>query len=270
MYYDWPLILAYHSVSEQRQDGLTVRVGDFQWQMAWLHGHGYRSLTLAEFVREVPKKGERIVIITFDDGYADNYTRAFPILQRFGFVATIFLVSDYVNTDHIHWWDAAKIRTPRDSDLYRILTWEQVHEMAAYGFEFGSHTCTHPRLTDLSPEESWLEIRRSRTELQAKLGSEVLSFCYPHGSVSPAVVKLVEKADYRGAVVSPRRAGIPISRYTLRRVGIYRHNAPWFFRLKITPLARRYYGRFGMVRRALFWGYKHLVNLTRGLRPSGR
>ena len=244
VWHDWPLILAYHSVSERRQDGLTVRMTDFENQMAWLYRHGYRSLTLAEFMSQTIEKGERILIITFDDGYADNYALAFPVLKRYGFVATIFLVSDYVNTDHVFWWDVSKMTSPADHTLYRLLTWEQVHEMAEYGIEFGSHTCTHPKqLTNLSTKQRWEEIARSRENLSVELKRKIVSFCYPRGDLNAEVVKMVKKAGYGCAVVTPPRAGIPLCRYTLRRISVYYHNTPLLFRLKIAPFVRRNYVR---------------------------
>jgi peptidoglycan/xylan/chitin deacetylase (PgdA/CDA1 family) len=244
VWHDWPLILAYHSVSERRRDGLAVRISDFKYQMAWLYHHGYRSLTLAEFMSRTITKGERIVIITFDDGYADNYALAFPVLKRYGFVATIFLVSDYVNTDRMFWWDVPKLTTPVNRTLYQSLTWDQVHEMAAYGIEFGSHTCTHPKqLTNLSTKQCWDEIARSREDLSAKLNRKIVSFCYPRGDLNAEVVRTVEKAGYGCAVVTPTRAGIPLSRFTLRRISVYYHNTPLLFRLKIAPFVRRNYVR---------------------------
>ncbi|MBK9711681.1 MAG: polysaccharide deacetylase family protein [Kouleothrix sp.] len=242
-WYDWPLILAYHSISEQRRDSLAVRVADFDAQLAWLRGRGYRSLTLAEYVRCPPARGERVVILTFDDGYVDNYSHAFPILKRYGFVATIFLVTDYVSTERIFSWDAPKIAAAHEAELYRVLAWEQVHEMAAYGIEFGSHTCTHPELTAVPPEQCAREIAQSRRDLAARLGRDVGSFCYPRGKLSDDVIRLVEQAGYSCAVVTPKRAGIPLGRYTLRRVGLYQNSTPWRFRIKIAPLVRGNYER---------------------------
>ncbi len=243
-WYDWPLILAYHSISAHRRDNLAVRVADFEHQLAWLHRQGYRSITLAEYMNQAIERGERVVIITFDDGYADNYTLAFPILKRYGFVATIFLVSDFVDTDHVFSWDAPKITSQRDAHFYRLLTWEQVQEMAAYGIEFGSHTCTHPELTKVSAKECSEEIVRSRADLQARLGGDVVSFCYPRGDLDTDVIQTVEQAGYRCAVVTPKRVDIPLGRYTLRRVGIYYNITPLRFQVKITPLLRRNYERF--------------------------
>ena len=241
VWYDWPLILAYHSVSERREDALAVGVADFEYQMDWLHRQGYRSLTLTEYMSQTIEKGERIIIITFDDGYADNYTTVFPVLKRYGFVATIFLVSDYINTDHVFSWDIPKIINLSDRALYLLLTWEQVHEMATYGIEFGSHTCTHPKqLTTLSKERCWEEIARSREDLECKVGRDIASFCYPRGDLNAEVIHLVEKAGYRCAIVSPPRSGTPLSRYTLRKTSVYHNNTPLLFRLKVTPLMRRY------------------------------
>jgi peptidoglycan/xylan/chitin deacetylase (PgdA/CDA1 family) len=243
VWYDWPLILAYHSVSECRKDSLAVGMTDFETQMAWLYHRHYRSVTLSEFTRHTFRKGERIVVITFDDGYADNYTIAFPILKQYGFVATIFLVTDYVNTNHMYRWDVQKITSQHSASQYGILTWDQVNEMADYGIEFGSHTCTHPELTTLSSEQYEEEIVRSRQDLQSKLGCDVESFCYPRGKLDGDIIQMVKKSGYSSAVVTPKRAGIPLGRYTLRRVGIYYHVTPWLFQLKVSPLMRRIYER---------------------------
>jgi len=242
---DWPLILAYHSISDHRTDSLAVRPADFEYQIAWLQKHGYRSMTLAQFVTQTVEKGKRIVIITFDDGYADNYHLAYPILMRYGFAATVFLVSDYVGTDRILPPDQPKITKRSDQTLYSHLTWDQIHEMAAHNIEFGSHTCTHPReLTALSAAQHWQQIAHSRQDLQRKLGKDVISFCYPRGNLNGDVINTVEKAGYSCGVVTPPRWGIPLSRYTLRRIGIYHRNTPVTFRIKIMPIVRKYYEHY--------------------------
>lgn len=239
VWYNWPLILAYHSISHNRKDSLTVQVSEFENQMAWLHRKGYRSITLAEYMSNNFKKGEQIVIITFDDGYSDNYHCAFPILKKYGFVATIFLVSDYVNTDHVFHWDVPKISSQLPSSLYHIVGWDQVHEMADAGIEFGSHSCTHPELTKISQELCKEEIHRSRSDIQNNLGCEVVSFSYPRGNLNQQTIQIVKDAGYSCAIVTPPRSGIPLSNYTLRRVGIYYENTFWTFRLKTQPVVRK-------------------------------
>lgn len=248
--HDWPLILAYHSVSDERTDSLAVRVADFDMQMSWLHRRGYKSMTVGQFVNGNVQKGERVVIITFDDGYADNYTAAFPILKRYGHVATIFLVSDLVDTNDINWFDVSKVSNKYDRSLFQVLTWGAVKEMNTHGIDFGSHSCTHPRLVDLTSEKLWEEVTRSRADIEEKLDQPVVSFCYPHGVLNQEVIDAVEKAGYSCGVVTPPSSGILLSRYTLRRIGIYRHNSPLLFRLKMTPIVRKNYERLRWVRRS--------------------
>ncbi len=249
---DWPLILAYHSVSEERKDGLAVRPADFERQMRWLASHGYRSITLAEHLRRPARRGEKVVIITFDDGYADTYTQAFPILRRYGFTAVVFLVTSYVGREHVFWWDEEKVNVYGRRSLYYPLTWEQAGELLDCGMELGSHTSTHPpALTRLEPGRCWDEIAASKLRLERQLGVEVSSFCYPRGDLDPAVVKMVEAAGYRGAVVTPPRYGIPLSRYTLRRISLYREYTPLHFRLMTSPFFRRNYESFKRLRRLL-------------------
>ena len=91
--------------------------------------------------------------------------------------------------------------------------------MLRHGFEFGSHSCTHPELTELTAERCWEEVSRSRSDLSDQLGEEVVSFCYPRGDVNSRVIEMVKRAGYDRAVVTPPRGRIPKGRYTLRRVG---------------------------------------------------
>lgn len=248
--YDWPLILGYHSTSKDRQDALAVRVADFEYQVAWLKRHGYHAVTLAQFAAQDFTKKDPIVIITFDDGYADNYDFAFPILKKYGFVATVFLVSDYVNTDHVFYWDVPKINAGSNKAGYRLLTWDQVEEMSAYGIEFGSHTCTHPELTKVPADLCKAEVTRSRQDLQARLGREIVSFCYPRGDLNTEVIQMVEEAGYGCAVVTPPRYGIPLSRFTLRRIGVNYANTSTVFRFKTLAFVRRNYERIKRFQRS--------------------
>ena len=242
-----PLILAYHSISQTRTDNLTVSAADFRRQMEWLSRSRYETVTLSQYVNRDNRRTDRSVVITFDDGYADNYTTAFPILRDHGFVATVFLVSDYVGTDHIYWWDEPK--AGHDRSPYRLLSWNEVHEMEEYGIEFGSHSCTHRKLTQIPASQQAHEIRRSRADLQAMLRREVVSFCYPAGDLNSHVVKAVEDAGYRCGVVTPTASGLTRNRFTLRRVGVYYPNSWFVFRLKVSRLIRCNYERILGIRR---------------------
>lgn len=239
VYYDWPLILAYHSVSPHRTDMLAVHPDEFAFQLGWLARHGYRSMTLADFCQQNIPYGERIVIITFDDGYEDNYVYAWPILNQFGFVATFFLVSNFVGEDMVYSWDEDRIITHQKRSWYRLLNWEQIHEMEAAGMEFGSHTRAHHNLTSLDAEHFRDEIEKSRVDLARHLG-RIVSFCYPRGDFNDSIMDAVEQAGYQWAVVTPPRTGIPLNQFALRRVGIYRTTTRPLFWIKLLPFVRRY------------------------------
>lgn len=246
-----PLILGYHSVSDFRRDALAVGSTGFDEQMNWLHRRGYRSITLADYAARGFQHASKTVIITFDDGYADNFTIALPILRRYGFVATVFLVSDYVGTDRIFPWDPPRMKDQSNRSHYRVLTWDEVGEMVASGFEMGSHTCTHRELVPLAAEDRWDEIRRSRQILEEKVGQEVVSFSYPRGNINTQVIQMVTQAGYQCGVITPPRPGIPLSRYTLRRIGVHYPNSQLVFRIKTIPVVRRNYERLHYFRPGL-------------------
>jgi peptidoglycan/xylan/chitin deacetylase (PgdA/CDA1 family) len=176
-------ILMYHSISRREEKGThpyyrTVTSPDvFADHMQALHQDGYRTANLAEVasrMRAGDADGmEKTVVITFDDGYQDFYSDAFPVLSRYNYSATIFLPTAYIG-------DAEK-----RFNSQRCLTWTQVRELAKAGIEFGSHTVTHPQLWNLSREAARHEIRDSKAEIEQNLASEIQSFSYPYALPEP-------------------------------------------------------------------------------------
>lgn len=230
-----PLILAYHSVSDEREDGLAVRTTDFRRQIRSLAECGYRSVRLSGLP---DARGDKAVAITFDDGYLDNFTNAMPILQEFDFVATVFVVTDMIDSVEPFWWDAPKIRTAAARRLFQPLSWDRLRLMADAGFEIGSHTRTHPDgFAELSERTRWNELVQSKAKMERRLNTAVRSFSYPRGSVNRDTIRLVARAGYEYGVVTPPRSGIPRTKYTLRRAGIYRDNSDLVFRLKTSAAA---------------------------------
>jgi peptidoglycan/xylan/chitin deacetylase (PgdA/CDA1 family) len=148
----------------------------FAEQIQYLHGNGYRTVSLAEAVcalrGQSPVAGKQVadkpVVITFDDGYQDFYRHAFPVLSQCGFSATVFLPTAYIG------------ETPISFKGRDCLTWVEVRELNRHGIRFGSHTVTHPQLRDLSCATVKDEISGSKQTIEEKLGSEVESFAYPY------------------------------------------------------------------------------------------
>ncbi len=177
--------------------------------------------------------------ITFDDGYRDNYTHAFPVLERLGLRATVYVSTAYVETGDCFPWVMRNTngREPHDDD--RPLTWDHLHEMLRSGvFTVGSHTLTHPLLSGLDRASAHREICESKRVLESQLGVPVPTFCYPAGDFNRETIQLVDQSGYAAAVVTPNRF-ILETPLTLHRVGIYRNTTPLLFKVKTHRLVAR-------------------------------
>lgn len=226
-------VLNYHKV-DNMPIALSITPAQFDKQMAYLAKNGYHTITpdqLLAYLRKGQELPEKPVLITFDDGYADNYTNAYPIMKKYGFTAIVFLVTDKIGRDP------------------RFMNWEQVKEMQEDGFFFGSHTVHHQELTKMPAAQALAELTQSRQELAQHLGQAPLFFAYPGGYYDLSIEHLVRQAGYRAAftvrfgVVSPDS-----DVYALERIPLYQsaHTfRSFFFRLQGAPLLER----LGVVRR---------------------
>lgn len=192
--------LMYHKIGDAPAGSelkkLWVSADDFRAQLAYLAENGYSSITFSDWrdaekgVKPLPEKP---VLITFDDGYRNNYDAAFPLLREAGMKACVFLVYETMD-GHNAWHD------PSTEPWLKMLSWKQIDEMQASGaFEFGSHTMRHRDLRKLSVEEVSWEAAESKKRLEDKLGRECVGFAYPYGSgaYDPAVRAAVRAAGYR-------------------------------------------------------------------------
>ncbi|MBR2215422.1 MAG: polysaccharide deacetylase family protein [Selenomonadaceae bacterium] len=177
------LILNYHKVDEAHIS-LSVHPADFAAQMAYLERHGYNTISPDELYDSLAgskRLPTNPVLITFDDGYADNYANAYPILKEHGFKATIFVVSSFVGK-------------------YRhYLTWEQAREMEQNGISIQSHTATHRSMTDLSDDQLRAELTESKQKIEAELGHPVDYIAYPTGTYNLHIAQMVKEAGYKAA-----------------------------------------------------------------------
>ncbi len=179
-------ILNYHRISEEgyEKSATGVSPSNFEAQMHFLSTNGYRAISLfdlLQYLNKGLKLPEKAVSITFDDGYMDNYSHAFPILKKYNFTASIFLITSSIG------------KTYEDE---KMLTWDQIKEMNEYGIDFGSHGITHPRLTKLPINEAVKEVRESKRFLEESLGKEILLFCYPHGDFNADMKTIVKESGY--------------------------------------------------------------------------
>jgi peptidoglycan/xylan/chitin deacetylase (PgdA/CDA1 family) len=206
-------ILAYHRITEG-DSALCVSPSVFSWQMEYLKKKGLNAGTLSEYISKNVD-----ICLTFDDGWEDNFTNGFPIIKRLKFNFTIFLILGKIGSAGYVGWDMIK-------------------QMVKHNIEIGSHTISHPKLTQIPIEDAKKEIFQSRSILEEKLNIPIKYFCYPSGDYNENISCLVAQAGYLAAVITPPVRNIPQGTFSLHRTGIYKHNNKLIFRLKLFGVHR--------------------------------
>ena len=217
-------VLMYHRVDPELSArdpitvSLTVMTPAFESQLRLLRAAGYESAPFAA-VRDAldhhTPLGGRQVILTFDDGYEDHYAVVFPLLRRYGFTATFFVVTSAVGTrDH--------------------LTVAQIREMAAAGMDMESHGVHHIDFSVLAPEAARRELVESRKTIEGWTGRQVGFFAYPAGRYNDGLERLLDTLGYRGALTTHPGFVTPDSRpFALERVRITHDDTPASFAHKL-------------------------------------
>lgn len=225
-------ILMYHQIDVPPPKGtplrgLIVAPTSFGWQMCLLKLLGYQGLSMRDLEPYLSgEKAGKVVGLTFDDGFQNNLTHALPVLQRHGFTATCYGVSDLIGGTNA--WDKGKVAEKPLMTLQDWKTW------LAAGMDVGSHTQTHANLNDLSDDDAHVQVTQSKATLEQALGYEVRHFCYPYGHYSQVHTTMVQSAGYETATTTHRgRTQVGEDRYTLRRVMVARATNPLQFFMKI-------------------------------------
>jgi glycosyltransferase involved in cell wall biosynthesis len=212
-------ILMYHAFSKNgnQNSQYILPIQRFSQQMAWLKRLNYRVLSLEDYLLYRTNNEllpARSVIITIDDGYKEISTLVLPILKRYGFPATIFLVTDKINgcndwTEH----DGLKGR--------QLLTWKEVRELSHNDLLFGAHTRTHAMLTDKNLGLARDEIEGSKADLENELNLRISTFAYPFGEYNPMIEALIERAGFSlGCGTDPGLNTLATPLTALRRIEI--------------------------------------------------
>ena len=221
-------ILCYHRVNDEKTDYLSVPSARFREQMKFLRTEGYKSIGLGELLSG--STNGKNVVITFDDGYLDNYENAFPIMREYGFSGTIFCIGNKLGERS-------------------YLSKDQIREMGREGFEFGSHTLSHRDLPGLNLTEKRREIGESKSFLENELGERIAFFCYPRGLYDSETVELVKKAGYLAAC-SNRPGSNDVANgmnpYLLKRTEIAPHDSLDDFKKKLA-------GAYDLLHVTLHW-----------------
>ena len=202
-------ILEYHMVrSEQVEpDEIAYNVSpeEFREQLAYLKEEGYTTISLLDYMKA--RKGkltlpEKPIVLTFDDGYDDNYYEMLPILEEFGMKATVYMITN-------------KIGQPK------YLTWDELRDMQRRGIEIGSHTANHLPLTILTPEDRHDEVYLSKLLMEWNGIKTVFTFSYPNGAYDETMPTLLQETEYLTAVTGDGGLNtMQTNPYLLQRINI--------------------------------------------------
>lgn len=231
------VVLCYHAVSETWPSELAVTPARLQSQLGRLLRRGYRVTTFGAALAAPP--AGRTLVVTFDDAYRSTLTRAFPVLDGLGIPATVFVPTDFAGRPGAMSWSG--IESWRDgphAHELSCLDWDELRWLAGRGWEVGSHTRSHPRLTRLSRSAVLQELEGSRRLIEATLAAPCTSLAYPYGAADAAVVACAGAAGYRaGALLGT--APVEPGPLAWPRVAVYRPDAGWRVRAKLSPPLRR-------------------------------
>jgi peptidoglycan/xylan/chitin deacetylase (PgdA/CDA1 family) len=303
--YDVP-ILAYHRVRDYDLqypfdvELISATPEQFRWQVQYISKHftPIRFSDLVGFLDDGCSLPANPILVTFDDGFLDNYEIAFPILRDMGVPATFFVTTGYVYNTGTFWFDEVchMILTTQESQVQlegglmlqfddlpsrrqavfsvlqamkrvnnvtrlawleslrnltgvhpppegwsnsRVMTWEQIRDMDSHGMEIGSHTVTHPILSQVSDEQLICELADSKEAIRRETGTDPCVLAYPVGKcemVTEKVVKAVKETGYRTAVAyfSGVNRRFALNRYSLYRVAVERYTEPDLFRASLS------------------------------------
>ena len=174
---DEGIIVAFHRVDDRLpEDGLTRSSRVFERFCRFFKAN-FDVIPLTDFVLRLERKESVAgkLVITFDDGYLDNYQVAAPILRKLDLPATFYVVTQYIESNVVPWWDAALAKNPG------WMTWDEVRFLALEGFEIGAHTRTHLDLGTVDGAVADSEIAGSRQDLVDAIGKPPDHFAYPYG-----------------------------------------------------------------------------------------
>jgi len=215
-------ILMYHNIGYEK-GGFFVSPENFIKQMEYIKKNGYQAITMDELVASIKDKRplkRNKVVITFDDGYKDNFINAYPVLKKHQFPATIFLVTNFID------------KNPA------FLSWSEVRIMSKDKISFGGHTKTHFYLGSVTDDKIVLnEIAGSKKAIEQQINMPADYFCYPSGGFNEKVTELVAKAGYKGACTTNRGfADFNQDVYELKRIKVTNSdtNKPFSFWAKLS------------------------------------
>lgn len=237
------LVLCYHGVSDDWPADFSISPGRLADQVRWFVDRGYRPTTFTSAVTGEVKG--RVLAVTLDDAYQSVGRLALPLLAELGVPATVFVPTGFVDDPEPRGWDGTSMwASTRWAAEIAVMDWAELEAVVEAGWEVGSHTRSHPRLTQLGDDELAEELRGSREDLEAHLGRPCHSLAYPYGDADRRVATAARAAGYTAA------GGLLPGRVSVRDPLLYprisvvrdwtdttlrRRARPWYRRLQASP-----------------------------------
>lgn len=237
-------ILMYHKVLDKEIDTkhqIYVTKDKFEKHLKYFKKSGFQSITLEEYedfregkipLSKFPKKP---LMLTFDDGFENNYTNLFPLLLKYNYKASIFILGD--RKIEYNYWDSEN-----KNDIEKLLKTEQILEMHNKGIDFQSHTMTHPNLVDMNVDEIKNEIANSKISIEKLLNKKIVAFAYPYGNINENIKKLTSEIGYKYAISTDTGAlHLEEDRYQIFRVNMFPNETLFSLYKKTSSWYRNYY-----------------------------
>ncbi len=231
--YEVPVVMYHRVINKSENEGIHgtyIYENIFREHLKYLKDNNFSVITFEDLNnigwRNRFDKNKKYIIITFDDGYVDNYELAFPILKEFNFKATIFLMGESTYNE----WD---VKADGEKS-FPLMSVEMIKEMQDYGIEFGAHTFNHPKLNKLSNDEIKHQIVDVKKPLEEKIGREIITFAYPYGILNDYAKKMVEEASYTfGVATDSGSVCLSDDLYQIRRIAIFPNTNLFSFKRKV-------------------------------------
>jgi peptidoglycan/xylan/chitin deacetylase (PgdA/CDA1 family) len=241
-------VLTYHSLDDSGSV-LSTSPQVFAEQMRVLHELHVRVVSLSEVGQALGRGSvqENLVVLTFDDGFSSVYEHAFPILQRYGDPATIFLVTAYCGKTNS--WPGQPLTVERRP----LLGWAEIKEMSRAGISFGSHTVTHPDLRKLPRHAVEEELVASKKTIEDATGDAVETIAYPYGACDETIKRLAQAHFSLGCATTLGFAGPKWDPFSIERLDMYYLSRPGFFRRLFSPEMAAYIRLREALRRTRGW-----------------
>jgi peptidoglycan/xylan/chitin deacetylase (PgdA/CDA1 family) len=197
-------IIGFHEVEPVIGNPIELSLGSFDLLCSTLKNYGYQTITfqdLLDYLDTGKSLPEKPVILSSDDGYQDTYTYALPVLKKYGFKMTVFLVTNLIGNSEADRQTNIFDKDVQGVPVRQMLIWPEIQSMSRYGCEFLSHTANHVRLGTLPADQIINELTVSKNAIESHLGKQCVLFAWPYDNYSDSAASLISKAGYRGGVV---------------------------------------------------------------------